>query len=98
LRQLEGLVTEFREREILGEAHIWAGDFNSVTREDYTETEWTKLEEDRKGLHMKNCEYDTEPKMEVAAKMVELDLNDCWLETGKKGIMATCRLLLLLIS
>ena len=85
LKQLARLVMELSDLEVWGEAHIWAGDFNSVTRKDYTETEWTKLKEGRKDLHTKNPKYDKEPKMEVAAKMVELGLTNCWLETGRKG-------------
>ena len=70
--QLEGLVVEFRDLEVWGEPHIRAGDFNSVTREDYTDTEWTELEQDREDLHTKNPQYDYVPKVEVAAKMVDL--------------------------
>ena len=50
LEQLDLLVTEFEELNVLGEPHIWAGDFNSVTRGDYTDKEWTKLK------HRKSCE------------------------------------------
>ena len=60
---------EFKGLEVWGEPHIWAGDFNSVTRED---TEWTELEQDREKLHTKNPEYDYEAKVDVAAKMVDV--------------------------
>ena len=63
---------EFKGLEVWGEPHIWARDFNSVTREDYTEIEWTELEQDTEELHTKNPEYDYEAKVDVAAKMVDL--------------------------
>ena len=68
-----------------------SGHFNSFTREDYTNIEWTKLEQDREDLHTKNNHYDNEPKVEVAADMVELGFTDCWVETGREGTLATCR-------
>ena len=91
LEQLHGLVLEFKELEVWGEPHIWAGDFNSVTREDYTDKEWTELRKERKELHTKDNHNDNEPKVEVAAKMVELGFTDCWVETGRIGNLATCR-------
>ena len=62
-----------------------------MSPERTTQTEWTELEEGRKELHKKNPYYDNEPKVEVAAKMVELGFTDCWVETGREGNMATCR-------
>ena len=78
LEQLEELVNAFKELEVWEDSHILAGDFNSVTKEDYKDTEWTVVKKDRKKLHTKSTEYDNEPKVDVAAKMVELGFSDCW--------------------
>ena len=91
LLEIEQIKQQLEEAAVWGEAQIWAGDFNSVTREDYTDTEWAEIEEGRKKLHSKDSRYDDEPKVDVVAKMVELGFTDCWIETGRQGPLATCR-------
>ena len=92
LLEIEQVKQKLEEAEVWGEAQIWAGDFNSVTREDYTNyAEWSEIEEDRQKLHSKKTLHDNEPRVDVVARMLELGFTDCWVETGRKGPLATCR-------
>ena len=87
LEKLQGILTELLK--VWNEPHIWAGDFNSVTRGDYPDDKWTKLEEERTRLPSDNSDYDDEPKAEVADGRAEL--LRLLGEDGMKGTVTTCR-------
>eukprot|EP00092_Neocalanus_flemingeri_P007977 GFUD01008607.1.p1 GENE.GFUD01008607.1~~GFUD01008607.1.p1 ORF type:complete len:245 (-),score=49.95 GFUD01008607.1:7-741(-) len=67
------------------EAQIWAGDFNSLTKEDYTEKEWKVLTKVRENNSWED------PKTEVSNKMNGLGFEDCWASNGKPKPLSTCR-------
>ena len=62
LQELDIVTRQLEDTKVWGDAHIWAGDFNSVTRKDYSDTEWVEIGKDRIKLHAKDPKYDDETK------------------------------------
>ena len=62
-------------------AHVWVGDFNSLTRNDYTDDEWTEVVLGRERSNntitamRKKLE---EPKSDVTSFIAGLGFSDCW--------------------
>ena len=73
----------------LEEPHIWAGDFNSLTKKDYDEEGWSNIEEQRRGSSREVAEL--EPKNDATRQMALLGFSDCWVETERQGTLETCR-------
>ena len=49
------------------------------------------MKESAKGRFFEKTLYDDEPRVDVVARMLEFGFTDCWVETGRKGPLATCR-------
>ena len=60
LQEIDIVTRQLEDTKVWGDAHIWAGDFNSVTRKDYSE--WVEIGKDRIKLHAKDPKYDDETK------------------------------------
>ena len=63
-------------KDASGAPHIWVGDFNALTKEDFTSKDWEQQE-------------DKWRRDEVAKEMKKMDFLDCWVEDGRKGKMDT---------
>ena len=87
LKQLEKLRHDLRARDLweASTPHVWAGDFNSLTREDYTDAEMANIALERK---RKTIE---EPKFTVTSTLADLNFSDCWIELGRHNPRETCR-------
>ena len=70
----------------LGRMHIFAGDFNSLTKGDKSEEEWAQVAVDRENS---NTELE-EPKFDVAASMARKNFSDCWDQAGRQDLKTTC--------
>ena len=68
--------------------HIFAGDFNSLTKWDKYEDEWAKMAAEREDS---SAELE-EPKFEVAASMAQKNFSDCWDQVGRRpgNLETTC--------
>jgi len=69
-------------------SQIWTGDFNELTKEDYTETEWEMIASVRKKNNWES------PQTNVTRKVKEFGMSDCWQlvdEDNKIGPVKTCR-------
>ncbi len=64
---------------------IWAGDFNALTRSDYTDPEWDRIA----SVRMRNS-WES-PQVEVMENVRKRDLIDCWESMGRRGEVGTCR-------
>lgn len=64
---------------------IWTGDYNSLTREDYTDSQWESVVEVRKRNSWES------PKTQVTSHMKTLGFDDAWTLAGRPGKIATCR-------
>jgi len=71
----------------VNEAQVWTGDFNSLTREDYSEVAWKEITEVRRNNHWEL------PKTQVTSFIGGLGFVDCWGEVGKPEPVSTCRFL-----
>ena len=91
LKQIEKIKMKLVEAGVwgLGEPHIWAGDFNSLTKEDYGEEGWSNIEELRRESSKEVAE--PEPKEDATRLMADLGFSDCWVETGSQGALETSR-------
>jgi len=68
-----------------GEAQVWTGDFNALTREDYTEGGWARVTEVRaRGAWER-------PQTEVTSAVRAMGFEDCWATMGRPGPVSTCR-------
>ena len=70
-----------------GRMHIFAGDFNSLTREDKSGEEWSQVAAKRKDS---NKEVE-EPKFDVTASMAQKNFSDCWAMVGGGKLKTTCQ-------
>ena len=64
---------------------MWAGDFNSLTREDYTEAGWEEIARVRRQSSWEP------PRTAVAERMRALGFVDSWASVDRPGSAATCR-------
>ena len=71
----------------LGRMHIFAGDFNSLTKTDKSEEEWAQVAADRENS---DTELE-ESKFDVAAAMAQKNFSDCWDQVGRRDPKTTCR-------
>ena len=87
LKQLERVRHDLKVRGLWKKStpHVWAGDFNSLTREDYTDAEMANIALERK---RKTIE---EPKFTVTSTLADLNFSDCWIELGRHNPRETCR-------
>ena len=69
----------------LGRMHIFAGDFNSLTKGDKSEEEWVQVAVKRERSKLE------EPKYDVAASMAQKNFTDCWDQVGRQDLKITCR-------
>jgi len=68
-----------------GEAQVWTGDFNALTREDYTDAGWARVAEVRaRGSWEK-------PQTDVTNCVRTMGFLDCWAALGRPGPVSTCR-------
>ena len=97
MQQLEGLTS--RVVWDGGRRHIWAGDFNSLTKDDKGKKGWKKVAKEREASNregegtggFKRLE---EPKFEVTKYMAEKNFSDCWAKAedrGHKDLEETCK-------
>ena len=70
----------------LGRKHIFAGDFNSLTKGDKSEEGWAQVAADRENS---NTELE-ESKFDVAASMAQKNFSDCWDQVGRQDLKITC--------
>ena len=89
LRQLGKVRDQLSQKGVwgLGKMHIFAGDFNSLTKEDKSEEGWAQVKVDRENS---NTELE-EPKFDVAASMAQKNFSDCWDQVGRQDLKITCR-------
>ncbi len=66
-------------------AQIWTGDYNSLTKEDYSEAEWEAVAEVRKRNSWEP------PKTIVTSYMKLMGFKDAWTMAGRPGAISTCR-------
>ena len=69
----------------LGRMHIFAGDFNSLTKGDKSEEEWVQVAVKRERSKLE------EPKYVVAESMAQKNFSDCWDQVGRQDLKITCR-------
>ena len=62
-----------------------AGDYNSLTKEDYRDDEWSVVEEVRRRNSWEA------PCTDVTRRMREEGFSDCWETVGRPGPTSTCR-------
>jgi endonuclease/exonuclease/phosphatase family metal-dependent hydrolase len=74
--RLKQLDTVLRFCQEFRKPHILMGDFNALTREDYTDDEWQELVEERR------CRRWELPEHKVTSVMKESGYRDAWLESG----------------
>jgi len=65
--------------------HIWVGDFNSLTKDDYTVDEWNEITRVRKV----NCWE--RPHVDATEMVKSSGMLDCWELSGKPLPIKTCR-------
>lgn len=82
LRKIETRLKFLRDR---GSPQVWTGDFNSLTREDYTEAEWESVTDVRKRNNWES------PQTQVTSYMKDLGFQDAWTQAGRPGKLSTCR-------
>jgi len=79
---------EEKAREMLSKddnPQLWLGDFNALTREDYTQRQWDKIASERS----KNFWED--PRTELMSLLGAKGLTDSWASLGRPGNVSTCR-------
>eukprot|EP00094_Tigriopus_californicus_P000649 TCALIF_00630-PA protein Name:"Similar to CEP85 Centrosomal protein of 85 kDa (Homo sapiens)" AED:0.09 eAED:0.09 QI:0/0.75/0.55/1/1/1/9/88/730 len=64
---------------------IWTGDFNALSRDEYTESHWAELSETRR----KNA-WES-PHVDVTNKIKSLGFHDLWMKAGEPKPVGTCR-------
>ena len=82
-RRLDEILQVMRKVERAGEAQVWAGDFNSLTRRDYTDLRWRQV-----GVARRRAELEA-PQLAVTSLMAEVGMEDCRGKLGQ-GEAATC--------
>ena len=83
-RRLEELDQVRRKVEGAGAAQVWAGDFNSLTRADYSALRWRQVVVARRRAGLEA------PQLAVTSLMAELGMVDCRGKVGGRGEAATC--------
>ena len=85
IRELKEIIRKsYEPRKEAG--HIWAGDFNSLTREDYTIKEWNEIAR----VRSLNCWE--KPRVELTDLVKKQDFQDTWqLCPDKPTLVKTCR-------
>ena len=98
LRQLGKIRDELSEKGVWdhGRMHIFAGDFNSLTKEDKGEEGWEQVavsreDSNREKLGERGFTEQEEPKFDLTASMARKNFSDCWAEMGRRGLKNTCR-------
>jgi len=64
---------------------LWLGDFNALTREDYTQKQWDEITAERAKS------YWEEPRTELMDQLRAKGLADSWARVGRPGKVSTCR-------
>ena len=90
IRELKEIVRKSSYEERKDQGHLWVGDFNSLTREDYSNEEWTKIAR----IRALNCWE--KPRVELTDLVVKKHgFQDTWKQFGghssNLGSMKTCR-------
>ncbi len=79
---------------------IWAGDFNALTRTDYSDAQWQEVCDVRRRNRWEAPCVDVTARVkapsqeageEDARQAGGLGMVDCWEEAGKSGELRTCR-------
>ena len=93
LRQLRNVRVKLSEKGVWnqGRMHIFAGDFNSLTKEDKSQEAWDKVAADRELSNRNNFAKLEEPKFDVTAFMAQENFTDCWAKVGRRDEMTTCQ-------
>ena len=93
LRQLRNVRVKLSEKGVWnqGRMHIFAGDFNSLTKEDKSQEAWDKVAADRELSNQNNFAKLEEPKFDVTAFMAQENFTDCWAKVGRRDEMTTCQ-------
>jgi len=76
---------DLRDLFLNNEYQFWAGDFNSLTRRDYSEADWEAV-----ALARSEDNWEA-PKIEVTSHMSELGFCDLRTKGVNKGPLSTCR-------
>ena len=93
LRQLRNVRVKLSEKGVWnqGRMHIFAGDFNSLTKEDKSQEAWDKVAADRELSNQNNFAKLEEPKFDVTDFMAQENFTDCWAKVGRRDEMTTCQ-------
>ncbi len=67
------------------DCHIWTGDFNALTREEYSEEAWDKITRIRA---QNSWEL---PRTDVTTRMKSIGFKDTWELAGRPPPIKTCR-------
>lgn len=67
------------------QCQIWTGDFNALTREDYSDDEWQKITAIRAKNHWEL------PKTGLTTQVKKYGFKDCWTIVGCPKPFKTCR-------
>ena len=85
IRELKEIIRKSPE-ERKDQGHLWVGDFNSLTREDYSDSEWTKM------ARIRALNSWEKPRVELTNMVKKHGFQDTWQAfSGDLGSMKTCR-------
>ena len=85
--ELDEIITTLRSNNIepTHKSMIWAGDFNSLKRGDYTAERWAEVGKERSRSRLEK------PLTAVTDKMAGIDYSDCWYGVNSCGQLGSCR-------
>jgi len=72
-------------RDLSPRPSLWLGDFNALTREDYSPRAWVQIAQVRERNRWEA------PHTQVTAQMKSLGFTDCWEVAGRETPVSTCR-------
>ena len=84
LLELAEVARQLGEPLARDEEQVWAGDFNSLRRQDYSVQEWDEVGRRRKGARLEA------PQLAVTSRMTELGFRECGEEVEREGRGDTC--------
>ena len=98
LNQLEKIRVQMSQKGVWdhGRIHIFAGDFNSLTKADKSQEGWDKVAAEKElsnteRLGEKGFTKLEEPKFDVTSSMAEKNFSDCWAMVGRGKLKTTCQ-------
>lgn len=85
LDEIRSLHTELSELFSNQKGQIWTGDFNALTREDYSDQYWHDIDQVRR-----RNEWEP-PLVELTGQVKEYGFTDAWTTVGQPKPVKTCR-------